>query len=58
MCTGPWPTFEIQLPQDDFNLLAWILGEQLAPQERTDNRHTYQLRGVQNEEELLRGKTY
>ena len=23
---GPWPTFEIQRPQDDFNLFAWKLG--------------------------------
>ncbi len=26
---GPWLTFEIQWPQDDFNLLAWQLGSPL-----------------------------
>ena len=28
---GPWPTFEIQRPQDDFNLLAWQLGAPIEP---------------------------
>ena len=27
---GPWPTFEVQLPQDDGALLAWQLGSSLA----------------------------
>ena len=26
--------FEIQLPQDDYNLLAWQLGRRIAPDER------------------------
>ena len=26
---GPWPTLEIQTPQDDFNLAAWQLGQRL-----------------------------
>jgi len=28
---GPWPTFEIQRPQDDFNLFAWKLGAPIEP---------------------------
>ncbi len=43
---GPWPTFEIQLPQDDFNLAGWRLGD------RTENPKDYDdlvLRGIQDE---------
>jgi hypothetical protein len=31
---GPWLTFEIQFPQDDFNLAAWRLGEKLTEQKQ------------------------
>ena len=30
---GPWVTFEIQKPQDDFHLCAWQLGKQLSNEE-------------------------
>ena len=51
--SGPWPTFEIQLPQDDFNLLAWVLGEQISMTELVKSKDNYQLRGLSSEEHLL-----
>ena len=55
--TGPWLTFEIQLPQDDFHLLAWVLGEKLNTHdsEMEETRTTYNLRGLESEEKLLEG---
>lgn len=53
--SGPWLTFEIQLPQDDFNLLAWILGEQIPTAELDKSKDDYQLRGLGSEEQLFRG---
>jgi hypothetical protein len=46
---GPWPTFEIQLPQDDFNLAAWRLGE------RSDERMYDELvlRGIKDEKAFV-----
>lgn len=54
-CPGPWLTFEIQLPQDDFHLLAWVLGEKLKASELEDAKATYNLRGLESEEKLLEG---
>jgi sugar/nucleoside kinase (ribokinase family) len=31
---GPYPTFEVQLPQDDGNLLAWQMGQKIQNQEQ------------------------
>ena len=56
--TGPWLTFEIQLPQDDFHLLAWVLGEKLKSHEVENTRTTYNLRGLESEEKLLEGILY
>ena len=56
--SGPWPTFEIQLPQDDFNLLAWVLGEQISTTELVKSKDNYQLRGLTSEEHLLEGIIY
>ena len=53
--SGPWLTFEIQLPQDDFNLLAWVLGKEIPTAELDKSKHDYQLRGLSSEEQLLRG---
>jgi hypothetical protein len=50
---GPWPTFEIQLPQDDFHLLAWQLGEQIADRQFPEARATYHLRGLRDDQQLL-----
>jgi len=51
---GPWTTFEIQLPQDDFNLFAWQLGQKVDdPIERRRIQKEFQLRGYSNEKELL-----
>ncbi len=54
--TGPWPTFEIQLPQDDFHLLAWQLGERIGCKEELGEcRETYHLRGLPDDRALLDG---
>eukprot|EP00036_Acanthoecidae_sp_10tr_P013983 CAMPEP_0206287296 /NCGR_PEP_ID=MMETSP0106_2-20121207/1035_1 /ASSEMBLY_ACC=CAM_ASM_000206 /TAXON_ID=81532 /ORGANISM="Acanthoeca-like sp., Strain 10tr" /LENGTH=408 /DNA_ID=CAMNT_0053717829 /DNA_START=88 /DNA_END=1312 /DNA_ORIENTATION=+ len=51
---GPWPTFEIQLPQDDYNLMAWKLGSPIEDDtERAATKSAHQLRGIANEEELF-----
>ena len=52
---GPWVTFEIQLPQDDFNLMAWVLGSPVAASELPQLQQNYQLRGLQNHLQLLNG---
>ncbi len=49
-------TFEIQLPQDDFHLLAWVLGERIASEELEEARKTYHLRGLESDEKLLDGE--
>jgi len=50
---GPWPTFEIQLPQDDSNLLAWRLGDRLSDDEREGVVVEEQLKGISSHESLL-----
>jgi len=45
---GPWLTFEIQLPQDDFNLCCWKLGETIHDPERNKMREAFQLRGLKD----------
>lgn len=50
---GPWVTFEIQLPQDDFNLLSWQLGQQLEGKELLEKKQELQLRGLQNERDVM-----
>ena len=52
---GPWLTFEIQLPQDDFHLLAWVLGEKIGSGELEEARETYHMRGLESDEKLLSG---
>lgn len=47
---GPWITFEIQLPQDDFNLLGWQLGQRTND---PDKKNELQLRGLQDEHQLV-----
>lgn len=54
--SGPWPTFEVQLPQDDFHLLAWQLGEQIAKRELPEAVETYHLRGLRDDEQLFDGE--
>ena len=51
---GPWTTFEIQRPQDDFNLASWQLGKRLSMLELEEKRKTAQLRGLENEEAFLK----
>ena len=53
---GPWPTFEVQRPQDDYNLLAWQLGRPLeeGSDEAHDTKAGHQLRGLSDEADLMR----
>ncbi len=50
---GPWPTFEIQLPQDDFNLCSWQLGKRFSPEELPEKKQELQLRGLKDEEDFI-----
>ena len=47
---GPWVTFEIQLPQDDFNLAGWRLGERCKDNSLFDNMA---LKGLKNEGDFI-----
>ena len=50
---GPWLTFEIQRPQDDFNFLAWQLGSPLPEERLGHTKESLQLRGLESEVALL-----
>ncbi len=54
---GPWLTFEIQLPQDDFHLLAWVMGTKVSEDELPGLKEDYHLRGLISQEHLLQGLT-
>ncbi|MBI4163089.1 MAG: hypothetical protein HY513_05380 [Candidatus Aenigmarchaeota archaeon] len=50
---GPWLTFEIQFPQDDFNLAAWRLGERIHDEnERKEKYSSLVLKGLKGEEDF------
>ncbi len=50
---GPWPTFEIQLPQDDFNLASWQLGQRISEEDLAKQKNSLQLRGLPHEEAFV-----
>ncbi len=50
---GPWLTFEIQKPQDDYNLCGWKLGMRLAEKEHAKEHHEQCLRGLKDEQAVL-----
>jgi hypothetical protein len=50
---GPWTTFEIQLPQDDYNLLSWQLGKRFSEGQLKEQKESSQLRGLPNEETMV-----
>jgi len=51
---GPWLTFEIQRPQDDFNLASWRLGQSIAdPNERESFKQAFQMKGLGNEKDFI-----
>lgn len=50
---GPWPTIEIQLPQDDANFASWRLGARLSGSEREKLWQEWVLQGLKDEEEFL-----
>lgn len=50
---GPYITFEIQLPQDDYNLASWRLGERLNEPEKLQRYKELVLRGLDNEDALI-----
>jgi len=50
---GPWLTFEIQRPQDDFNFCCWKFGEKINNEiQRKKCKDNYQLRGLKDEEDF------
>lgn len=52
---GPWLTLEIQTPQDDFNMLAWQLGQRFnSDTARLNAKQGVQLRGLANEKALFK----
>ena len=55
---GPWLTFEIQLPQDDFNMLAWVFGTEVSGKELPDLKDAYNLRGLSSQEHMFKGNVY
>jgi len=50
---GPWPTFEIQQPQDDFNFLAWKLGETIASDQLAQVKLDNQTKSLPDEQTLM-----
>ena len=50
---GPWVTFEIQRPQDDFNLLAWRMGSKVHSASLPAHKESMQLKGIKTERELF-----
>ncbi len=50
---GPWTTFEIQLPQDDFNLAAWQLGKRFTAEELPRKRQELLLKGLKDESDFV-----
>ncbi len=50
---GPWPTFEIQRPQDDYNLLAWQLGQEVPACELPSAICDHHLKGLKDRESLM-----
>jgi sugar/nucleoside kinase (ribokinase family) len=52
---GPYLTFEVQLPQDDGNLLAWQLGKKIdgSKEELEEERERSMLKGCTNEAKLF-----
>jgi hypothetical protein len=51
---GPYPTFEVQLPQDDGNLIAWQMGQKVnGLKEREEEVDRSMLKSAKNEEELF-----
>lgn len=50
---GPHVTFEIQLPQDDYNMASWRLGERLDTKEQSQKYQEHVLRGLPDEYTLV-----
>ena len=50
---GPWPTFEIQRPQDDYNLLAWQLGQEVPAGELPSTICDHHLKGLKDRDSLM-----
>lgn len=50
---GPWITLEIQVPQDDFNLASWQLGERIHENELQKVKQENCLRGLKDEDDFV-----
>ncbi len=51
---GPWPTVEVQTPQDDYNLAAWQLGRRLKGAELESARERFLRRGLADDASFVR----
>jgi len=50
---GPWPTLEVQTPQDDYNFAGWVLGARFPEAERPAKFAALALRGLASAEAFL-----
>lgn len=50
---GPWITFEIQRPQDDFNLLGWQLGKRFSQNDISEKKQELLYRGLKDEDDVI-----
>jgi hypothetical protein len=51
---APWPTLELQLPQDDFNLLAYKLGQRLpSDEERASWKNAVVFKGLRDARDVV-----
>lgn len=50
---GPYITFEIQLPKDDYNMASWKLSERLDDSNREKKYGEQVLRGLKDEDEYI-----
>ncbi len=50
---GPWPTLELQTPQDDFNLAAWQLAKRLEGDDLKQSFESLVLRGLDSPKRYL-----
>lgn len=50
---GPWITFEIQLPQDDFNNVGWKFEDRISDANWDEKYNQLVLRGLKDEDDLI-----
>ncbi|MBC8495520.1 hypothetical protein H8D36_05175 [archaeon] len=50
---GPWVTFEVQLPQDDFNNVGWKFEDRIPEANWEEEYNKLVLRGLKDEDDLI-----